>query len=789
MTVEADKEAQILEMIISSLISKSYCGDFLEPALSRHPELSDIYLQMIEKPMDLGTILSKVKNREYKSFRECGAEIALVFQNSLLFNSQIPSLMSITTHAMLYIQRLWANIYDLPILLTDSLETFHQAKYPTSLVLYRSARQLSLTPSERRRLDQTLNEIITQHSDLHFLEDISSTHSDTTLSHTLSRLAQLLSSQVPGEILISTSRPQCSFLEVELSTDEWLRLSTFLTSNSSLAFSLSHLDRLVNELCLHLLERETRGSVSSSVWARPFKLVWAQPNKSPWWPGMVIAGHDVPSHLETINLSRIPTQILSALNRLRPKSKSTPIDSTHSSFPNYYIVEFFGPAHDFGWVRADSVLDFHVLEDGSIPIDIPGDQLTDDTIALEQALDAYSFLSVKRQVDNEGCIESPSLALDDYISKSMKSRAEAFISAAKTTIATATATTPGKDSKQKKKKSDVGSTAFALALAKDPTVKKRDFAVQQAKKYAEHFQTLRPIVPSQPTTTSNKIIEQVLVTGATISTDAMDTVAEAAGVALTDAPNTAPLPLKPDGTAWVNELTSLVGIPTKLSKKRKTAPVDENTSENLISEIFPSQEPSCSRLVSHHQRPKSSTCPVIHSREVNFDAKVFHLESRCRERRKEILRAEIAHLTTKLAKMTDPNLPYPVDDSNTTPPSPQHPQVELEKTSSASSSSHRTPKANIRGIRVGLAGRGGRGSSSIAKKILTLSPPAPIPALIPVPLPTPLLVEMTSVAPTFSSPQRSVLETAATQESPSPVISSRSLAMSMMPFSFTATDD
>jgi hypothetical protein len=788
LVMEDSKEAQVLEKILFCLSSKPYCGDFKEPVLSQHAELKDAYLQVIKAPTDLGTILQKIQRREYKSFRDCGTDICLVFQNSLLFNALLPSLVSISSHGLVYAQRLWTNIYDLPIQLNESFDKFSQSKYSNRVFLYRSCRQLHISPAEWNRLTMVL-QVISSPGDLISTSSVdlppplpllaSTQSTSVNLSQYLHDVARAVSSHLSS---LSESAQQsspseefrCSFLEVELE-DEWPRVANLLSFAPHLGISLARLDRVVGEICVHLMERETRGHGMSSIWAHPHRLVWAQPNRTPWWPGMIIAGHDVPKHIETANLSRIPTQIMSALTRLQPKGKasgdpsaSSSSSSSQFSIPNLYLVEFFGPTHDFGWVKANSVIDYVVLPDGSTPIDLPSDAaITQDLVALSQATEAHEIL-VNPEVDLTLAIDS--LPLEKYVFETSKLRTQLPPTPTPTPAA-------GEGKPQKKRKQPSSSSTIALAQLPDG-VSKRDRAIRQTKLYAAHLQSAKQICCASLITPSSA--PPALAPASASPPDLPVTTAPAPAVGDETKATAPPGAVAADETVEdstqapeaANSSLSSPPMKKKRRRKRTTLEVDEHASKFLSTPLLSGQEKflaafqGTARLVKHHKNVKYASCPVLHCREVNFDSQIFFLEARSRELRKRRLRAEIALIKRELArygaaasvKVEEANPPSASASVESAPCPPSSAPVEPMPEHCSPVKAVAVPKSSGAsvGIRVGLAGRGAKVTATAKVK---------------------------SSAPLSSSPSKGRLESPveSPEEEAKTPSKGNSLAMSMMP--------
>ena len=183
-----------------------------------------------------------------------------------------------------------------------------------------------------------------------------------------------------------------------------------ITLHKSFLPFLFAIDAAVGELLVQLEERVLRGTTSSSIWQRPLMQGWAAAGGL-WFPCMVLAcpvtnspsecklapgsfhGKAQAQALVDINVSRIPDVIIKQLMRLKTKncgttkskssnSKSSSSASSSSSSSSssvasrasssyedpdrllvvpegFLLIEFYG-THDFGWVKADTVLPFCV---------------------------------------------------------------------------------------------------------------------------------------------------------------------------------------------------------------------------------------------------------------------------------------------------------------------------------------------------------------------------------------------------------------------------------------------
>eukprot|EP01041_Mallomonas_annulata_P003204 gene3204-6325_t len=143
----------------------------------------------------------------------------------------------------------------------------------------------------------------------------------------------------------------------EFVADEQLQNNEIIGIFQYMRIYLFQIDEFISDALTLVVERKTRGYNLSAIWARPYQLVWAQPSKTPWWPGMILAGTGVPKILADINYSRLPEDIARDLAKVRPRNTmptSTSTSSGYSMDGSSVLVEFFG-THDFGWVRTDSL--------------------------------------------------------------------------------------------------------------------------------------------------------------------------------------------------------------------------------------------------------------------------------------------------------------------------------------------------------------------------------------------------------------------------------------------------
>lgn len=71
--------------ILKSMKDKSEAGPFLEPVDWEYYGLTD-YPEVIKKPMDLGTVTTKLESGEYSTVEKFVADVRLVWRNAMVYN-------------------------------------------------------------------------------------------------------------------------------------------------------------------------------------------------------------------------------------------------------------------------------------------------------------------------------------------------------------------------------------------------------------------------------------------------------------------------------------------------------------------------------------------------------------------------------------------------------------------------------------------------------------------------------------------------------------------------------
>jgi hypothetical protein len=401
------------------------------------------YRLVVSTPMDLGSVLYKIARGDYQNAQQCSSDIALIFKNSIQFNEGSIEMTSISSHLLQYAKNMWEEMVHMPFDAASAPQrgtTFKAQRYQHRAERYAMVRDAALCVGEINDIIEIcappmtaecapLSALIAEQMAMlkqHGInvqtrlgrqapsvfggisgcsevgecdamdageEAVSDEKDIVSLSEVLLPVADyvlgLLQSNKQLQNGNSGSGGECPCILEEVRAVQSTRNSA---SSAPMALDslprevlgyLRELDERLGEAIVHIFERRTRGYILSAVWARPHRFVWAQPSKSPWWPGMLIAGDGVPGVLSEINLSRLPSGIVKALEKLRPRgalkvegagangeeafasliSAKTADQGQNSATsisipPNYCIVEFFGGSHDFGWVKSGFMTDF-----------------------------------------------------------------------------------------------------------------------------------------------------------------------------------------------------------------------------------------------------------------------------------------------------------------------------------------------------------------------------------------------------------------------------------------------
>ena len=76
-----------MEKLVEGLLARPDSAPFAEPVDWKGLELLD-YPDIIQHPMDLGTVLTKLNKQQYPNAATCAADIKLIWQNCMSYNAE-----------------------------------------------------------------------------------------------------------------------------------------------------------------------------------------------------------------------------------------------------------------------------------------------------------------------------------------------------------------------------------------------------------------------------------------------------------------------------------------------------------------------------------------------------------------------------------------------------------------------------------------------------------------------------------------------------------------------------
>jgi hypothetical protein len=277
-----------------------------------YPGLTQAYSSVIEKPMDFGSLLLLVLRNEVGT-DELNEMLHLVFENALKFNQSSPLMVAITLHLKAFSSALFEEILKLPFENYSSQYSINKSKiFQTRQNYLRFVSEIYLNGSELKKMLSIFNDIDhalptaisdVVHETVQLIKSMlyqgnepPCFEASLTLKQILSRILATTSSTTTNEQ--KDSLVNCFAINLCIEKENSFKASTANTSTTTTSTHASCLEYLtllddeVAELTICVFERVLRGSTCSSVWAKPFQFVWAQPIKenrvrATWWPGFI----------------------------------------------------------------------------------------------------------------------------------------------------------------------------------------------------------------------------------------------------------------------------------------------------------------------------------------------------------------------------------------------------------------------------------------------------------------------------------------------------------------------
>ena len=346
-----DAEYECAEELMDQFLQVPLLTEFIRPCLELNPELKSVYMKIIKRPMDLGQVCRKIKERVYVNVNSLRLDVWRVFSNCIAFHSHssakeiaIPTFISVSLHLREFFNALWVE-YMIPSEIPNSFRDgtnkskrvvsavksiFAQrdearqarlvATISTSLsckCLKKASRMIGRMVSHQGRIDDLDVEPCFQEGD----------EASVAFGVLQERLLELADANEDNENAENNSF-QSQITIADLTRD--MKACADLLKNPEHSEMLNRrMDRIVGKLVIPLFEAGCRGVDQSSIWGCMAAAVWARENrKKPFWPGIVL-GIIAPEHqregwhkaLTDRNEGRLPKHLQSGLSSGKRKAE------------------------------------------------------------------------------------------------------------------------------------------------------------------------------------------------------------------------------------------------------------------------------------------------------------------------------------------------------------------------------------------------------------------------------------------------------------------------------------
>ena len=239
-------------------------GLFLQPVIEQHPEIATAYLRAIKRPLDLGTIVARVRAGCYTTQPErCLRRVRRVFRNCEKFNSTSPHYREAAKHLRLYFDQLWRLFFEWPFHASRSVTT-ESTRCERELWLrsfIATGSSVPLSTNELKRVKEVINVKTVQHG--------------STL-----------------RVILESIDAHCEAKQRS-----------------------SQVEHLIALLALRCAERRARGCEFSSAWCAASSVSCTRLT-STWWPVLIL-------DFIGVNISRVPSSIRAKLAKEIRDSPST----------------------------------------------------------------------------------------------------------------------------------------------------------------------------------------------------------------------------------------------------------------------------------------------------------------------------------------------------------------------------------------------------------------------------------------------------------------------------------
>jgi len=346
-----DAEYECAKELMDQFLQVPLLTEFIRPCLELNPELKSVYMKIIKRPMDLGQVCRKIKERVYVNINSLRLDVWRVFSNCIAFHSHssakdiaIPTFISVSLHLREFFNALWAE-YMIPSEIPNPFrDGTNKSKKVVSAVRSifaqrdeaRQARLVatistSLSCKCLKKASRMISRMVSHHGRVDGLDVEACLQEGDEASVAFrvlqERLLELADANEGNENADDNSF-QSQITIADLTRD--MKACADLMMYPELSEMLNRrMDRIVGKLVIPLFEAGCRGVDQSSIWGCMAAAVWARENrKKPFWPGIVL-GIIAPEHqregwhkaLTDRNEGRLPKHLQSGLSSGKRKAE------------------------------------------------------------------------------------------------------------------------------------------------------------------------------------------------------------------------------------------------------------------------------------------------------------------------------------------------------------------------------------------------------------------------------------------------------------------------------------
>lgn len=266
--------------ILCKIYTRSISADFRRPVVTMYPDLAQTYKAVVREPMDLGTVLLRVY-RGQEDILEIKRCLKLICSNALTFNQGAHIIESIANHVNVFAKYLWEEVFITPF---SSDVASIQFQFIAQRIASRRDRfafvmHEMLHPTELAALAEIFEELEASEAFVEIAKKVSEgirRALDSAEPLTLVQALDPLYVEIMnGNLNRVVPRPVATANLPSLMCGCGLDNASGLSDNAIMF--ITAIDEQLGEFLASLCERKLRGAPGSSIWACPWRLLWAQP--------------------------------------------------------------------------------------------------------------------------------------------------------------------------------------------------------------------------------------------------------------------------------------------------------------------------------------------------------------------------------------------------------------------------------------------------------------------------------------------------------------------------------